>query len=115
MSQKVIGWTSCYSGTCPVVTFTEDRKKALIERIRKRRYEFNHADHCFLPYCSPVYGDKVTCELNKAQWDSVMSEAYKDSPRGPRLLPQDVITRPPKNDILFEKEKFEQEGDDNNG
>lgn len=111
----VVGWTSCYSGVCPVVTFTEDRKKALVERIRKRRYEFNHADHCFLPYCAPVYGDKSTCELTKAQWDSVMDEAYGDMRRGPRLLPQDAITRLPKNGVLYEKEKFEQEGDNGNG
>ena len=111
----VIGWTDCYSNNCPVVTFTEDRKKALVERIRKRRYEFNHADHCFLPYCAPVYGDKVMCELTKQQWDGVMSEAYKDSLRGPRLLPQDVITNTPKNGILYEKEKFYTEGEINNG
>ena len=111
----VIGWTSCYSGTCPVVAFTEDRKRALVERIRKRKYDFNHADHCFLPYCSPVYEDRVMCELNKAQWDNVMEDAYKNMPRSQRLLPQDVITRPPKNGILFEKEKFEQEGANNNG
>lgn len=115
MSQKVIGWTDCYSGNCPVVAFTDDRKRALVERIRKRRYEFNYADHCFLPYCAPVYGDKTMCELTKSQWDSVMSEAYKDIPRGQRLLPQDVITRPAKNGVLFEKEKFEQEGEQNNG
>lgn len=112
---SVIGWTSCYSGACPVVTFTEDRKKALVERIRKRKYEFNHADHCFLPYCAPVYDDKVMCELTKPQWDSVMSEAYKDMPRGRRLLPQDVITTSIKNGVLFEKEKFAKEGDANNG
>lgn len=111
----VIGWTDCYSGAYPVVTFTEDRKKALVERIRKRRYNFNFADHQFLPYCCPVYGDKVMCELTKPQWDSVMSEAYKEIPRGPRLLPQDVITSAPKNDVLYEKEKFQQEGDGNNG
>ena len=110
----VIGWTSCYEGNYPVVTFTPDRKKALVERIRKRKYVFNHADHCFLPYCCPVYEDKVVCELNKAQFDSVMSEAYKDIPLGQRLLPQDAIVRPPKNGIIFEKEKFE-EGDHNNG
>lgn len=111
---SVIGWTSCYEGNYPVVTFTPDRKKALVERIRKRKYVFNHADHCFLPYCCPVYEDKVVCELNKAQFDSVMTEAYKDIPLGQRLLPQDVIARPPKNGIIFEKEKFE-EGDNNNG
>jgi hypothetical protein len=111
----VVGWTSCYSGTYPVVTFTEDRKKALVERIRKRRYNFNFADHQFLPYCCPAYSDKVMCELTKSQWDSVMSEAYKEIPRGPRLLPQDVITTTPKNGVLYEKEKFQQEGDGNNG
>lgn len=112
---SVIGWTDCYSGVYPVVTFTEERKKALVERIRKRRYNFNFADHQFLPYCSPVYGDKVMCELTKPQWDSVMSEAYREIPRGPRLLPQDVITTTPKNGVLYEKEKFQQEGDNNNG
>lgn len=112
---SVVGWADCYSGVCPVVTFTEDRKKALVERIRKRRYNFNFADHQFLPYCSPVYGDKVMCELTKPQWDGVMSEAYKEVPRGPRLLPQDVITSTPKNGILYEKEKFQQEGENNNG
>ena len=115
MSQKVIGWTSCYSGICPVVTFTEDRKRALVERIRKRRYEFNHTDHSFLPYCAPVYGDKTMCELTKPQWDSVMAEAYKDMPRGLRFLPQDAIEDTPINGILYEKRKFYQEGDNNNG
>ena len=110
---SVIGWTDCFRGTYPTATFTEDRKKALVERIRKRKYNFNFADHQFLPYCCPVYGDKVVCELTKPQWDSIMSEAYKDMPRGPRLLPQDVITIPVKNGILFEKEKFAAEGDDN--
>ena len=112
---SVVGWTDCFGATYPTVTFTEDRKKALVERIRKRKYNFNHADHQFLPYCCPVYGDKVVCELTKPQWDSVMSEAYKEFPRGPRLLPQDVITSAPKNGVLYEKEKFQQEGDNNNG
>lgn len=111
----VVGWTDCFAGKLPVVTFTEDRKKALVERVRKRKYNFNFTDHQFLPYCCPVYSDKVVCELNKPQWDSVMTEAYKEIPRGQRLLPQDVITRPPKNGVLYEKEKFEQEGDTNNG
>lgn len=115
MSQKVIGWTSCYSGTCPVVVFTEDRKRALVERIRKRRYEFNHVDHSFLPYCAPVYGDQTTCELTKPQWDDVMLEAYKDTPRGQRLLPQDAIDDNPIDGILYEKRKFYQEGDNDNG
>lgn len=111
----VIGWNSCYSGDYPVVTFTEDRKKALVERIKKRKYVFNHQDHCFLPYCCPVYGDKVVCELSKAQWDSVMAEAYKDVPFGPRLLPQDAIDDKPVAGTLYEKKKFYEEGVDGNG
>lgn len=111
----VIGWCDLYGGAVPMVSFTEDRKKALVERIRKRRYNFNHFDTMMLPFCSPVYSDRVTCEITKQQWDSVMAEAYKEMPLGQRLLPQDVITRPSKNGILFEKEKFEQEGDLTNG
>ena len=110
----VIGWAGAWDRVVPIVTFTAERKKALIERIKKRRYNFNHFDHEMLG-CAPVYDDKVMCVLTKAQFDDVMSEVYKDIPRGQRLLPQDIITRPVKNGILFEKEKFEQEGESNNG
>ena len=110
----VIGWTDAYGYAVPTVTFTAERRKALVERIRKRRYNFNHFDHEMLG-CAPVYNDKVMCVLTKAQFDSVMDEAYKDMPRGQRLLPQDVVTRPLKNGILFEKEKFEEEGEISNG
>jgi hypothetical protein len=115
MSKTVIGWTGAWDGAVPTVKFTSEHKKALVERIRKRRYNFNHADHEFLPYTSPVFEDRTTCVLTKPQWDDVMSEVYKELPRGQRLLPQDIIMRPTKNGILFEKEKFEQEGDNNNG
>ena len=109
----VVGWCDAYGSIVPTVAFTTERKKALVERIRKRKYNFNHFDHEMLG-CAPVYDDKVMCVLTKSQFDAVMTEAYNDTPRGQRLLPQDVITRPPKNGILFEKEKFE-EGDSNNG
>ena len=110
----VVGWSDAYGNAVPTVTFTAERKKALVERIRKRRYNFNHFDHEMLG-CAPVYDDKVMCVLTKAQFDGVMSEAYKEFPRGPRLLPQDVITTTPKNGVLYEKEKFQQEGENNNG
>ena len=103
----VIGWTSAYDGKYPTVAFTADRKKALIERIRKRKYNFTHFDHEFLPYGCPFYDDEVLCVLTKSQWDSVMDEAYKDISYGPRLMPMDTITRPPRNGVLYEKEKFE--------
>lgn len=113
--KKVIGWCDAYSGPCPATTFTEERKRALVERMRKRRYSFNHTDHEFLPYASPVFDDKTTCVLTKQQWDSVMDEVYKDMPRGQRLLPQDAIDDIPVDGILYEKKKFYQEGDSNNG
>ena len=111
----VVGWTGAWDNIVPTSIFTKEKEKALIERIRKRRYNFNQFDHEMLPYASPVFNDKTTCILNKSQWDKVMSEAYKDIPRGQRLMPQDVITRPAKSGILYEKEKFELEGDNNNG
>ena len=110
----VIGWTDAYGGSVPTTTFTTERKKAFVERIKKRKYNFNHFDHEMLG-CAPVYDDKVMCVLTKSQFDDVMSEIYKDIPRGQRLLPQEAIDDNPVNGILYEKKKFYQEGDGNNG
>ena len=65
--------------------------------------------------CAPVYDDKVMCVLTKPQFDEVMAEAYKDIPRGQRLLPQDIIDDKVVNGVLYEKKKFYQEGEQNNG
>lgn len=110
----VVGWTDAFGNTVPTASFTTERKKALVERIRKRKYNFNHFDHEMMG-CAPVYDDRVMCVLTKAQFDSVMDEAYGDMRRGPRLMPQDVIARPVKNGILYEKDKFAEEGENNNG
>lgn len=110
----VIGWSDAYGGSVPTVTFTSERKKALVERIKKRKYNFNHFDHEMLG-CAPVYDDKVMCVLTKSQFDDVMSEAYKDVPRGQRLLPQDVIDDKIIDGVLYEKKKFYQEGEQNHG
>lgn len=109
---SVIGWTSAYLSDYPTTPFTDDRRKALVERIRKRGYNFTYEAHQTLPYAAPFYNDKVLCVLTKNQWDSVMKEAYSDIPRGPRLTPMDVITRSPKKTVLYEKEKFEEESND---
>ena len=101
----VVGWTGAWDGAVPTVSFTTERKRALVERIKKRRYNFNHFDHEMLG-CAPVYNDMVMCVLTKSQFDDVMSEAYKDMPRGQRLLPQDVIDDTLVNGILYEKKKF---------
>jgi hypothetical protein len=111
----VIGWTGAWDGIVPTSTLTKEKEIALIERIRKRKYNFNQFDHEMLPYASPVFDDKTTCILTKIQWDKVMAESYKDIPRGQRLMPQDAIEDVPVNGILYEKKKFYQEGDNNNG
>ena len=111
----VIGWTGAWDGIIPATPFTKEKERALVERIRKRHYNFNQFDHEMLPYASPVFDDKTTCVLTKAQWDSVMAEVYKDIPRGQRLMPQDVIEDKPINGVLYEKQKFYMEGDGNNG
>ena len=112
--KKVIGWCDAYGTSYPVATFTGERRKALVERIRKRRYNFNHFDHEMMG-CAPFYDDRTICVLTKAQFDSVMAEAYKDIPRGQRLMPQDVIDDKPFNGVLYEKKKFYMEGTNNNG
>ena len=102
----VIGWVDSYNRTYPTTLFNSDRKKALIERIRKREYNFTHFDHSYLQYGAPYYDDGKFCVLTKAQWDDVIREAYKDAPLGQHLMPQDVITIAPVKEILFEKTKF---------
>lgn len=108
--KPVVGWTSAYLSNYKAVQFTEDRRKALVERIKKRGYNFNFNDHQYLLYGAPFYEDNVVCVLTKQEWDSVMDEAYKEYPRGPRLTPEDVIDRYPINDVIYEKQKFEPTG-----
>lgn len=115
MSQSVIGWVDAWTSPYKQVAFTEERRRALVERIRKRRYNFTYEAHQTIPYCAPFYKDNVLCVLTKPQWDSVLAEAYGDLPLGCRLMPHDVINRPVINSVLYEKEKFEPKGDDNNG
>jgi hypothetical protein len=97
------------------VQFTEDRKKALVDRIRKRKYNFTHQAHQTLFYTAPFYADCVICVLTKSQFDEVMSEAYRDDVLGQRLMPEDVINRKPINNVLYEKEKWEPKDGEING
>lgn len=102
----VVGWVSSFLSNYPTVEFTNERKKALVDRIRKRQYNFTHMDHNFLDYAAPFYEDGVLCVLTKSEWDDVMSDAYKENPLGPRLMPEDVIELEPVNGVLYEKEKW---------
>jgi hypothetical protein len=105
MNQSVIGWCDTYNSGRKTTTYTAEHKKALVERIRQRRYSFNYNDFQYLPYCCPVYDDGAICILTKQQFDTAMEEAWKDMPIGARLMPMDVITIK-KNNTLFEKQKF---------
>lgn len=112
---SVIGWTSAYLSDYKTVKFTSERRKALIERIRKRGYNFTHNDHQFLSWAAPFYSDECLCVLTRQEWDSVMDEAYQDIPLGPRLMPEDVIERPEIKSVIYEKEKWEPKDGENNG
>ena len=109
MSYSVIGWTDAYLSNYQTVLFTEERRRALIDRIRKRQYNFTYEAHQTVPYCAPFYNDYALCVLTKAQWDDVMAEAYGDCPRGTRLMPMDAIDDKPVNGVLFEKQKFKEQ------
>jgi chorismate-pyruvate lyase len=114
-TNPVVGWTSAYLSSYPTVPFTEARKQALVDRIRKRKYNFTHQAHQTLFYAAPFYEDNVLCVLNKQQWDEVLSDAYHDEPLGRRLMPEDVIERRPINTVLYEKEKWEPKEGEQNG
>lgn len=105
--KSVVGWTGAYTSGHRQVKYTEERKRALVDRIRKRKYNFTYMDHQFLNYAAPFYEDKVLCVLTKQEWDEAISEAYRDEPLGARLMPEDAIDRAPVDGILYEKEKFE--------
>jgi hypothetical protein len=102
----VIGWVDSYNRSYRIAPFNNDRKKALVERIRKLGYNFTHFDHELMPYGAPFYDDERFCVLTKAQLDDVMNEAYRDLPRGQRLMPRDAIVAQPINGVLYEKQKF---------
>lgn len=111
----VVGWADCWTSPYSQAEFTEERRKALVDRVRKRKYNFTYQAHQNLPYCAPFYSDNVICALTKPQWDSVLAEAYKDLPLGERLIPMDIITRKPINSVLYEKEKWEPKDGETNG
>jgi hypothetical protein len=109
MIHTVVGWTDTYTSKLPTTPFSAPRKQALVERIRKRGYDFNFNDYQFLSYCCPAYEDGKICILNKCQFDDVMNEAWKDMHRTQRLLPIDIINDEPIDGILFEKNKFKEQ------
>lgn len=113
MSNFVMGWVGAYDCNYPIAVFSSERKKALVEKIRQRKYNFNFSDSQFLPNCTPYYDDGKICILTKKEFDETMQEAWKDRPRGARLLPMDVITLPVKKGVLYEKEKYMKEDDTN--
>lgn len=106
---KLVGWTSAWLSPYSQSSLTEEKRMALVGCVRKRKYNFTYQSHQSLPYAAPLFEDKTVCVLTKKEWDSVMDEAWGCMPRGPRLMPMDVITRPAKNSVLYEKEKFESE------
>ena len=110
-----IGWTGAYTTNLPTTPFSEPRKQALVECIKRRHYNFNHFDHEYMDYCAPVYEDHKVCVLSKTQFDEVMDLAYLEMRMGQRLTPSDAIKRQAIEDVLYEKEKYEPKEGENNG
>ena len=108
---KVVGWTGAYTSGYESTPFTQERKQALIECIRRRHYNFTHFNHEFMEYCAPMYEDNKICILTKPQFDDVMNTVYSDIPLGHRLMPLDVIKRDAINNVLYEKADYEPKGD----
>lgn len=103
----VVGWVDSWNDDYPVTAFTTEKHKALVERVRKRRYNFSY--QMFMnPYTTPVYSDGTKSLLTKSEWDKVLADAYSDDKMPVRCTPMDVLTIK-KNNVLWEKEKFIQE------
>lgn len=114
MSQVVIGWVGAYISPYEQAPLSESRKQALIECIRKRRYNFTYQAHQTLPYCAPIYTDRKLCVLTKPQWDEIMEQAYTEMRYGDRKTPLDVLNDMAE-DILYENKKYMKKGDENDG
>lgn len=113
MSAFVKGWCDAYGSNFPIAVYSSDRKKSLVEKIRQRKYNFNFQDSQFLPKCTPYYDDGKICILTKKEFDETMAEAWYDGSRGARLLPMDVLTAQGQNGVLYEKNKYKEEDDNN--
>ena len=111
---KVIGWVGAYMSGFKPETFTNAHRAAMVECIRRRHYNFTHADHSYMDYAAPLFDSGKICVLTKPQFDDVMDAVYADIPRGARLMPEDAIKRQPINGTIYENEKYEpKEGADN--
>lgn len=104
---QLIGWTGAWTSPYKCEKLTEERRMALVGCMRKRRYNFTYDSHQLLPYATPLFIDNTICVLTRQEWDSIISDVYKDNPLGPRLMPEDVIERAPINGVIYEKEKWE--------
>lgn len=110
----VIGWSGAYTTNLPTTPFSESRKQALVECVRRRHYNFTHFSHEYMDYCAPVYEDHKVCILTKAQFDEVMDLVYSEISMGQRLMPSDAIKREAIDGVLYEKKDFEpKEGESN--
>ena len=107
---KILGWVDAYASPYKTESFTESHRAALIECIRKRHYNFNYNDMCFLPYGAPFFDTEKIALPSKAQFDEVMNAVYSTINRGVRLLPSDAIKRHPINEVLYEKSEYEPKG-----
>lgn len=101
----VVCWADSWNDNFPTGTFTTEKQRALVETVRKRRYNFTFQMLQMNPYSTPVYNDGTKCLLTRAEWNNVLADAYGETKMPTRLTPMDVLTIK-KNEALWEKEKF---------
>lgn len=102
---KLTGWVDAWTSPYSQTEFTTERRALLVECIRYRHYNFTYESHQTVSFAAPFYSDNKLCVLTKAQWDSVLSEAYAGRPIGRRLMPQDIIKTPAVDQVLYEPNK----------
>jgi len=102
---NVVAWCDNFDDNYSNTPFTEERKRALVDRVRQRKYNMSYQMLSMNPYSTPVYQDGCRCLLTSEQWEDVLVDVYADNKRPPRFSPMDILTFK-ANGALWEKERF---------
>lgn len=106
---KVVGWVFPYDTRFKNSELTEDKKLAIINKIRKKKYYYSWSDSQFMDGCTPMFNDYTYCNLTKPQYDEIFSEALKDYDDINRLLPIDATHTTVCDSVVWEKTKYMEE------
>lgn len=103
----LIGWADAYTSPYKTSELTPEKRRALIEKIRQKKYFYTYEAHQTLPFAAPLFNDMYICVLSKVDWDSCITEAHKDTRISARLMPSDVLDDVCKDALVEEPKYFE--------